>query len=174
MTEQWKDIPGWEGYYSASDQGGIRSEPRTITRSDGVVQFHKGRVLRDKINGNGRPTVQLARNGKMTPYLVHRLVALTWVPNPDNHRVVRHWDDNPLNNTAANLLWGTFSENQLDRIRNGIYRNGSENRTHCVNGHAFTEDNIYRVKSRPGQRICRTCAIERSRQQRSKEVAPND
>lgn len=173
MTETWKSVEGYEGSYEVSDRGKVRSLPRTVTRSDGVVQFHAGRELSLKQNPSGRVIVQLSSHGKMTPFLVHRLVALAFLPNPENHPIVRHLNDVPNDNRVSNLAWGTYSENQIDRVRNGIYRNGRESRSHCIRGHELTPDNVYRSPGQPGTRNCRTCirlrGRDRSRRQGGKD-----
>lgn len=171
MTEEekWLPVPGWEGFYSVSDQGRVRSEPRRIVRSDGVQQFHAGRVLADKANGSGRSVVQLSRHGVMKPMLVHRLVALAFLPNPDGFRVVRHLDDNPRDNRLVNLAWGTHADNQRDRVRNGTYRNGREGRTACSYGHEYTPENTRRYKNRPNIRVCVTCTRRRAQETRARK-----
>lgn len=174
MTEQWKAIPDWEGYYSASTLGRVRSEPRTVTRSDGVVQRHQGKVLATKDSSSGRAVVQLCLDGRMYPRLVHRLIAQTFIPNPNGHPLVRHLNDDPGRNEVTNLAWGTYSENQLDRVRNGIYRNGREQQTHCTHGHEFTPENTLRVATRPGHRVCRTCVVTRAHEYRRRRKEGRD
>lgn len=59
------------------------------------------------------------KNGKKSKKLVHRLVAETFLDNPNNHPLVRHLDDDPTHNEVDNLAWGTKQENYADMIRNG-------------------------------------------------------
>lgn len=61
----------------------------------------------------------LATNYFSKKYSIHRLVAETWVENPDNKPCVCHKDDNPKNNKAENLWWGTHQENMDDMIKKG-------------------------------------------------------
>jgi hypothetical protein len=59
--------------------------------------------------------------GKMTKmFLVHRLVAQAFLPNPNNLPVVMHKDNNKYNNHVSNLKWGTYSENTLQACRDGL------------------------------------------------------
>ena len=169
--EEWRPIPGYEGHYSVSDQGRVRSEDREVIRSDGVKATLKGRVLTPGTNSCGRLGVNLCKFGVSRSKLIHRLVAAAFLPNPENKPLVRHLDDNPHNNVVENLAWGTYSDNQNDRVRNGIYRNGMTQWTHCRRGHEYTEENTYRPPNRPGSRMCRTCTNfrERERRRRKKE-----
>jgi len=70
-------------------------------------------------NNNGRPIVSLFENSRGKSYQVSRLVAMAWIPNPENHPWVLHRDDNPLNNQLDNLYWGTLENNVADKMRNG-------------------------------------------------------
>ena len=116
--EQWKDIPGYEGYYEASSIGGIRSKRRLIIRSDGKkitlkrkkLKFHLQRYLGVKIYKNGIP-----KNFK-----VHRLVALTFIPNPENKPQINHLNGIKIDNGVDNLEWVTQSENMLHAYKTGL------------------------------------------------------
>ena len=111
MSEIWKAIPGYEGIYEVSNQGRVRSLPRVIRMDSGIGNFynyhHNGKVLKLRINNKGYCYVSLC--GKKV--LVHRLVAMAFVPNPDNLSCVNHKDENPKNNNAENLEWCTFQYN---------------------------------------------------------------
>lgn len=111
MSEIWKAIPGYEGIYEVSNLGGVRSLPRVIfiPSKNGVVYpyRHKGKVIKPHLNNMGYFYVGLC--GKKE--LVHRLVAMAFVPNPDNLSCVNHKDENTKNNNAENLEWCTFQYN---------------------------------------------------------------
>ena len=103
MTEIWKDIPGYEGLYQASNCGNIRS-----------LNWRKMNIVRNlylKPHNKGYLQVELAKNGEKKMITVHRLVALTFIPNPDNLPTINHKDENKRNNDEANLEWCTFSYN---------------------------------------------------------------
>ena len=102
MIEQWKDIPGYEGLYQASNHGDIRSLPRTTT---------KGGVLKPKLGKEGYFKVQLCRNGKVKDFHIHRLVAKAFLPNPNSLPQVNHRDLNKINNCVSNLEWCTSQYN---------------------------------------------------------------
>jgi len=167
MSIEWRPVHGWEGLYEVSSTGQVRSLDRTTTTRAGVPKTYRGRVLTPGRNSCGRLTVLLNRPGETKSKSVHRLVAEAFCPG--DGPVVRHLDDDPSNNNAWNLAWGSYSDNQRDRVRNGIYRNGMTEWTHCRAGHEYTEENIYRWAKKPNQRNCRACIRRRSRDNRSKK-----
>lgn len=116
MNELWKSIPGYEGYYSASNLGRIKSETRIIQRKDGgrgKVVSYKERLMSTPPNGKGYCSFPAMRDGKRTSMEVHRIVYLTWHGEiPDGLRV-DHIDDNKLNNHLDNLQLLTPRENTL-------------------------------------------------------------
>lgn len=102
MKEMWKDIPGYEGLYQVSNLGNIRS----LKYAGG----NKVKLLKQATT-NGYKQVQLSKNGKGKNHLVHRLVAIAFIPNPNNLPVVNHKDENPSNNNVDNLEWCTQEYN---------------------------------------------------------------
>jgi hypothetical protein len=167
MVERWLPVPGWEGLYSVSDLGRVRSENRIIVDSTGVARTKQGQPLRPGTSGpTGRLLVVLSGNGKRRNALVHQLVLAAFVgPRPEGAEVL-HWDDNPRNNELNNLRYGTRSENLRDLVRNG--RHHRRQMTHCVNGHEFSEPN---TGWHNGCRYCRACIRVRSRARRRRESA---
>ena len=81
----------------------------------------KDSYLHPCIFSNGYYTVSLAiGNGVSKKFLVHRLVAEAFLPNPNGYPVVMHLDNNRLNNYVGNLRWSTYSENNAQAIRDGL------------------------------------------------------
>lgn len=120
--EEWRPIPGFEGYYDASSLGRIRSLPRRAKRRNRV---YGGQVLRPVLAGNGYYGVKLSVDNTKRTYMVHELVCAAFhgaKPSPGRTCEVRHLDGNPLNCRADNLCWGTHSENELDKLRHGTNR----------------------------------------------------
>lgn len=169
MEEEWRAVVGWEGLYEVSSEGRVRSLDRLVTRKDGVIARYTGRVLRAGVNSSGRLTVRLSYEQHYQSFSVHRLMAEAFIPNPEGLPLVRHLNDKPLDLRLENLAWGTHSDNQYDRVRNGIYRNGRETQTHCKHGHELTPDNLYRIRGRETHRICKTCTKDRAREYRSRK-----
>lgn len=162
----WKPIPGWHGYYEASDTGLIRSIERTVRNSRGVRTI-KPRILRPSANGKDYRIVVLSREGKRHAYPVHRLVAETFLgPLPDGWHTC-HVDGDNQNNAVANLRYQTPTENNLDVVRHGRHVNA--NKTHCPQGHPYDEANT--MRERGGGRKCLTCHRERSRRRRAAQRA---
>ncbi|UVY47778.1 MAG: zinc-binding loop region of homing endonuclease [Bacteriophage sp.] len=91
-----------------------------ITRSGRVFLKEKG-IWYEIIPKINRGRLRLTIRGKNWP--LHRLLALAWVPNPNpnEYHIVRHLDDDPLNNKLSNLRWGTPKMNTHDCIRNGNF-----------------------------------------------------
>jgi len=94
-SEQWVMIPGFNGRYFISDQGRIKSHHR---------------VLKTQIQRTGNITVRLFFNGEYQTKSVHRLVAKTFIPNPENKGYVTHIDYDSNNYKLENLMWCTKSE----------------------------------------------------------------
>jgi hypothetical protein len=109
--EQWKDIENHNGY-EASSEGRIRSKNRVISTKTGI-RHYKGKLLNgspQKTN-KSRGLYEKISLGRDTKLWVHRIVAQTFIPNPDNLKYVDHKDNNGLNNKSSNLRWVTNSEN---------------------------------------------------------------
>ena len=92
--EIWCPIKGYEGLYEVSDKGRVKS-----------VGYGKERILKPGRNSRGYLQFCLWKNGEQKMYLVHRLVAQTFIPNPDNLPEVNHKDEDKENNSVQNLEW---------------------------------------------------------------------
>ena len=105
MKEIWKDIAGYEGLYQVSNLGNVRSLPRKGCK---IKCMYK---MKFQLSTNGYYRVSLCKNSKHKKYFVHRLVAETFIPNPNNYPQVNHKDENKLNNKINNLEYCTNSYN---------------------------------------------------------------
>jgi len=118
--EEWKDIPGYEALYQASNLGRVRSYDRLKWAGNKYYKF-KGRILKFGVPKNGYPLVVLYSDTEdKKSRAVHRLIAITFVPNPNNLPVVMHNDDNKLNTCADNLTWGEQTKNVFDTYKRGL------------------------------------------------------
>jgi len=107
--EIWKSHPDIVGI-EVSTLGRVRTLDRITSNGRGTYSV-KGRVLKQWDNGNGYLHVNLRMNGKKVNKKVHRLVAETFIPNPDNLPQVNHLDCDRTNNNVENLEWCTASYN---------------------------------------------------------------
>lgn len=101
QMEVWKDIDGFDGKYQVSSWGRVRS-------ANGILKPYK--------NKKGYLKVGLMRNGKSNKKRVNRLVALAFIPNPNDYPVVDHIDGNKENNSVSNLRWITDEENRKHAV----------------------------------------------------------
>lgn len=118
--EVWKDIEGFKGIYQISSDGKVRRKIGYGCRSE--------RILKNQpIKGYERAV--LHTKGHRTQFLVHRLVAGAFIPNPENKPEVNHKNGIKTDNRAENLEWVTSSENKIHGFRNGLYtpKRGREN-----------------------------------------------
>jgi len=107
--EYWKDIEGYEGNYQVSSTGKIRSVQRIVKRGNNFKPVCE-RLLRYRVN-KGYAYVVLSLRGKTRTVWIHKVVASTFIPNPNNFPCVNHKDENKLNNCVENLEWCTWSYN---------------------------------------------------------------
>lgn len=112
MSEIWKDVPGYEGYYQISNMGNVKSLDRVVEKS-GRLHHIKGHILRQSKTRCGYYIIGFSKEDKRTYHLVHRLVADVFIPNPDNLPCVNHKDEVKVNNHADNLEWCTHLYNNI-------------------------------------------------------------
>ena len=135
--EIWKDIPGYEGFYQASTEGRVRSVDRIVKKWDGK-KLVKGRVLIPATNLHGYLFVELFKDGVGKIKTIHRVVAETFLPNPDSLPQINHKDEDKTNNRVDNLEWcdmaynigyGTNRERAAQKMRKSVLvknQDGSE------------------------------------------------
>lgn len=127
MTEIWKDVVGYENIYEVSNFGRIRihENKTTFTEKHGIRHW-KQRYLKDK-TPNGRDVrVSLWKDGKQKDFLVHRLVAFTFIPLVEGKDCVNHIDGNPKNNCVENLEWCNHLENNRHAFETGLMNTNME------------------------------------------------
>lgn len=164
LTEKWLSVVGFESLYEVSDLGRVRSLPGG---------HRKGDVLNPAKRNKDYWTVSLFKDGVSKQYLIHRLVAIAHIPNPENKPVVNHKNGITHENMVSNLEWNTVSENTKHgyavlgrqvllhpnrQKQVATYIRNNNNRTHCKHGHALTTGNTYyRQGNTFKSKICRTC-----------------
>lgn len=108
--ENWLPVEGYEGLYEVSDLGRVRSLGNNRKR--------KMKILKPADNGIGYLMVCLSKNRKSKFLYVHRLVAITFVPNIFGLKEVNHINEDKTDNRADNLMWCDRKENQNWGTRN--------------------------------------------------------
>ena len=112
--EVWKDIKGYEGFYQVSNMGRIRSLDHETSGKK-----YKGKILSTNVTV-GYPIVRLSKGENKTSERVHRIVAKTFIENPDNLPEVNHLDGNKNNNCVENLEWCSSRENKIHAWVTGL------------------------------------------------------
>ena len=121
--EEWRSIPGYEGLYEVSSYGRVKSLEISYTRKNGIMDHKPEIILSPKNNGTGYFMVCLYKNKTHKYYLIHRLVALTFLPNPDNLPCVNHKDEDKTNNKVDNLEW---CDHKYNSNYNGVLKKRSQ------------------------------------------------
>ena len=127
MTEEiWRPIVGYEGLYEVSSYGRVRS----LDKYDSRNRFRKGRILTLYTEIGGYLRAHLSSNGKAKHHSVHRLVAESFIPNPDNLPEINHRDEDKTNNRVDNLEFCDRKYNinfgsRTDRMRDTKIKNGT-------------------------------------------------
>ena len=120
LEEIWKDVVGYEGLYQVSNLGRVRSLDH-MRRCKNHEYMQKGRILKNGFDrGKAYFRICLSKNGIVEYFTIHRLVAQTFIPNPENKPQVNHKDGNKLNNNVNNLEWATVSENIQHAYNTGL------------------------------------------------------
>ena len=89
------------------------------------MRSHNGKWLSKKVDKDGYLVTMFTINGKTTTYKIHRLVALAFIPNPENKPQVNHKDGNKQNNNVDNLEWMTSGDNTRHAHINGLTKQGA-------------------------------------------------
>lgn len=107
MKEIWKPILEVEGKFEISNLGNLRGVDRYANVRGGGQRLVKGKNIKPVKCKNGYFEAQITYKGKKYIWMLHRLVAQYFIPNPYNLSEVNHKDENPQNNNVENLEWCT-------------------------------------------------------------------
>ena len=110
--EIWKDIPEYEGLYQISGLGRVKSIGYIGCNQTGKFWYHNRElIMKPEIIKDGYYRIGLRKNKITKHFLIHRLVATVFIPNPNNLYCINHKDENKANNSVSNLEWCTQSYN---------------------------------------------------------------
>lgn len=119
----WKDVPGYQGFYQASNEGEIKSLSRIVKHNLGGDKILRERILKGYVNKYGYRRIELSKNGTSKQYSEHRLIALTFLGESD--LTVNHKDGNKLNNNIDNLEYLSGADNTKHAVETGLIKNNS-------------------------------------------------
>lgn len=122
MTEEWRDVPGYEGLYQVSSLGRVKSLAKEymicgkgiVRTSDKIMSLHK--------MYDGYVRVELNHKGKAKEFPVHRLVAMAFLDNPEHKPHIDHINTIKNDNRVENLRWVTPKENFANPITLGRWK----------------------------------------------------
>ena len=109
MNEEWRQIQGYEGLYEVSNLGRVKSLKRGKCNNEKLLKLREG-------NRGGYLVVILYKDKKRTTYNVHKLVAMTFIPNPENKPFIDHINTIRTDNRVENLRWVTERENANNEL----------------------------------------------------------
>lgn len=126
MSEEiWRDIPGYENLYQVSNMGRVKSLSRKIRTKNNSFRVLPETICILHKNRGGYLQINLYKEGGYKTYTVHRLVGMTFIPNPDNLPQINHKDEDKTNNRVENLEYCSSSYNnrygtKLERMKSNI------------------------------------------------------
>ena len=118
MSEEWRDVVGYEGLYQVSSEGRVKSLERKFINKIGRERYVKECFLKPGADRGGYLRVGLCDGEKRKTFKVHRLVCEAFHENPDNKPQVNHINEIKTDNRASNLEWATARENSNFGTRN--------------------------------------------------------
>lgn len=119
VTEEWRDIPGYEGFYQVSNLGRIKS----LVGWNGHKYISREKILAPTKTSTGYWKVDLSKGKARKSLKLHRAIAMAFIPNPENYPVINHLDGNRLNNEISNLEWCTVKRNCQHAYDTGLNGN---------------------------------------------------
>ena len=116
---EWREIKGTNGLYEVSSDGIVRTTGKYAKIGGGSYRYVKPKILTISKYPNGYSYVNICVNNEKHSFLIHRLVAQAFIPNPDNLPQVNHKDEDITNNNVENLEWCTpkYNANYGDAIQ---------------------------------------------------------
>lgn len=101
----WYDLKNYSGVYQINEEGQVKSVNRTVVYNDGRIRQFPGKLLQPNQGTNGYLYVNLSVSGTHKTQYIHRLMAETFLGEPDGNKEVDHINENKLDNRLSNLRW---------------------------------------------------------------------
>ena len=117
--EEWRDVIGANGIPKGEYR--VSSLGRAMSFKGGKVK-----ILKQVFDGKGYAYVGIHKDGAQKKIHVHALVAMAFIPNPENKSEVNHKNGNKSDNRVENLEWATASENRQHALKTGLMRSGCD------------------------------------------------
>jgi hypothetical protein len=125
MSEEWRAVPNFRGYYEVSSKGRIRSLDRTVKYSNGYERVHAGQIITPGVDKDGYLYYHFSKNSKRKKWSIHRLVMHVFVGKCPKGKEVCHKNGKRNQNRLTNLRYDTPLGNQADRVKHGTKNFGS-------------------------------------------------
>lgn len=110
-----------------SNLGRVKSLARKIIeKNTGKTYMLNGRIMKDRNMSNGYIQACLRKDGKYHYKYVHRLVAISFIDNPNNFKVINHINCNKKDNRVQNLEWTTYKNNSIHASKNLLIKHGEK------------------------------------------------
>ena len=138
--EVWLPVVGFEGFYAISNFGRAMAVNRTTNSGKWGFEKRKEKLLAQ----SKKPKLEykyviLSKEGKTKTLKIHRMVAMAFIPNPENKRDVNHKDLDKTNNHVDNLEWVTPLENRRHAVSAGHCNKGETVMTAVLNAEKVKE-----------------------------------
>lgn len=146
QEEIWKSISGYEGLYEVSTLGNVRSIDRIVQSRWGDCKI-KGRILKPGATKQGYLFVVLCKDGIMKTLRKGRLVALAFIPNPENKPEVNHKKGIKSDDRVTELEWSTPSENVI-HARDKLHMNNFFSKRNAPANQILTDAKVIEIRSR--------------------------
>lgn len=141
MCETWKPIPGYEGYYEASNKGRIRSLERMIKSNYGSVRAWPERIMSQTPQSAGYLICTLSKRGESSQHLIHKLVTSAFLGECPDGYVIHHRNHNRQDNRVKNLEFQEASSHGAMHALEIVSAKGS------ANAHSkLTEEDVIRIR----------------------------
>lgn len=171
QEEVWKDVKGYEGLFQVSSEGRVKScereIPYLVKGKYPSKRIISSTILKTYKNNKGYVVVDLHNQGNRDKRTIHRLVAETFIDNPDGKPQVGHLDCDRTNNKLENLYWCTQSENNLNPITHNKMKESAKKRdlTHlrtiqanekrkkALTGHIVSEETKNKISAANSKKV---------------------